>query len=246
MNIDCYIKRRGLEAMRAARILLDQKVGDVTGNGIPDLVTLTGNKPFGDDSPLVDSVVLTIKNDAAAIDVSFALPGSSGYNPTLYLGDFTGNKVKEILVRSDSGGSGGITYDFLYSYLNQTLRLLFNQQSFYEAFTYDVYYLDYYQAKVENKTLNQNYIVSLLYKGEEYLSEIYKENGQLKAPIKGSVLPPGGVYPIDLQRDGVNELLVYQRVIGRYNADGLGFLSTPLQWKENQFVPMYQSLCLFG
>lgn len=232
--------------MRIERILLDQQIGDVTGNGLPDVVRLTGTKPYGPDTPFVDNVILTIQNDGSGIDVSFALPGSSGYHPTLYLGGFTGNKVKEILVRTDSGGSGGITYDFLYSFLNQTLRLLFNQQSFFEAFTYEVNYLDYYQAKVENKTLNQSYVVNLLYKGREYLAEIYKENGQLKAPIAGDVLPPGGVYPIDLQRDGIDELLVYQRVIGRYNADGLGFLSTPLQWKENQFVPMYQTLCIFG
>ncbi len=232
--------------MRIERILLDQQIGDVTGNGLPDLVRLTGTKPYGSDTPFVDNVVLTIQNDGSGLDVSFSLPGSSGYRPTLYLGEFTGNKVKEILVRTDSGGSGGITYDFLYSFLNQSLRLLFDQQSFYEAFMYEVNYLDHYQAKVENKTLNQSYLVSLLYKGREYLSEIYKENGLLKAPITGDVLPPGGVYPIDLQRDGIDELLVYQRVIGRYNADGLGFLSTPLQWKENQFVPMYQTLCIFG
>ncbi|MBN8210670.1 VCBS repeat-containing protein [Bacillus sp. NTK071] len=231
---------------RNDRIILDQKVGDVTGDGVPDIVVLTGTKPFGSDTPFVDQVVLMITNGATGIEVSFALPGSSGYNPTLYLGEFTGNKVNEILVRSNSGGSGGITYDFLYSYLNQSLRLLFDQESFYNAFSYAVNYLHDYQAKVENKTLQQTYIVSLLYKGKEYLSEIYNEDGTLKVPIRGDVLPPGGVYPIDLQRDGVDELLIYQRVIGRYNADGLGFLSTPIQWKENRFVPMYQALCIFG
>ncbi|WP_347552510.1 VCBS repeat-containing protein [Pseudalkalibacillus hwajinpoensis] len=231
--------------IRNERIILDQKVGDVTGDGIPDRVVITGVKPYGSESPFVDEVILTIRNGSTS-DASFALPGSSGYNPTLYLGDFTGNKVNEILVRSDSGGSGGITYDFLYSYLNQSLRLLFDQQGFYNAFTYSVNYLDYYQAKVENQTLKNTYIVSLLYKGEEYLSEIYDEDGKLKQPVRGDVLPPGGVYPIDLQRDGIDELLVYQRVIGRYNADGLGFLSTPIQWQGNQFVPMYQTLCIFG
>ena len=232
--------------IRNERILLDQQIGDVTGDGIPDLILLTGTKPFGNESPFVDKVMLTIKNERVGIDVSFALPKSSGYNPTLYLGDFTGDKVNEILVRSDSGGSGGITYDFLYSFLNQSLRLLFDQESFYNAFTFSVNYLNDYQARVENQTLNQSYIVSLLYKGEEYLSEVYNEDGTLKAPVQGDVLPPGGVYPIDLQRNGVDELLVYQRVIGRYNADGLGYLSTPLQWKENRFMPMYQTLCIFG
>ncbi len=232
--------------IRNERILLDQQIGDVTGDGMADLILLTGTKPFGNESPFVDKVMLTIKNERVGLDVSFALPGSSGYNPTLYLGDFTGDKVNEILVRSDSGGSGGITYDFLYSFLNQSLRLLFDQESFYNAFTFSVNYLDDYQAKVENQTLNQSYIVSLLYKGDEYLSEIYNEDGTLKAPVQGDVLPPGGVYPIDLQRNGVDELLVYQRVIGRYNADGLGYLSTPLQWKDNRFVPMYQNLCIFG
>ncbi|MCA0989332.1 hypothetical protein [Guptibacillus algicola] len=230
--------------MNRERKLIDQQVGDVTGDGIPDVVSLTGTNPFP-DTPLVDQVVLTIKDGRDHNEVSFALPGSSGYNPTLYLGRFTSQNVKEILVRTDSGGSGGITYDFLYSYDQQNLRLLFDNESFTNAFTYTVKYLDYYQAEIRNETLNKTYIVSLLYKGEEYLSEIYNSDGKLKEPISGYVNAPGGVYPIDYQRDGIDELLVYQRVVGRYNADGLGVLSTPLQWRSDGFVPMYQTLCIY-
>lgn len=230
--------------MNRERKLIDQQVGDVTGDGIPDVVSLTGTNPFP-DTPLVDQVVLTIKDGRNHKEASFALPGSSGYNPTLYLGRFTSQNVKEILVRTDSGGSGGITYDFLYSYDQQNLRLLFDNESFTNAFTYTVKYLDYYQAEIRNETLNKTYVVSLLYKGKEYLSEIYNSDGKLKEPISGYVNAPGGVYPIDYQRDGIDELLVYQRVVGRYNADGLGVLSTPLQWRSDGFVPMYQTLCIY-
>ncbi len=225
-------------------MLIDQQVGDVTGDGYPDVVSLIGSKPYP-DSPLIDQVVLSIKDGQTSNEVSFSLPGSSGYNPTLYLGRFTDKNVKEILVRTDSGGSGGITYDFLYSYYQQNLRLLFDNESFTNAFTYKVNYLDYYQAEIRNETLDKTYIVSLLYKGQEYLAEIYNSDGKLKEPISGYVNPPGGVYPIDYQRDGIDELLVYQRVVGRYNADGLGVLSTPLQWRSDQFVPMYQTLCIY-
>lgn len=229
---------------RSDRILLDQKVGDVTGDQVADVVSLTGSNPFP-DTPLVDNVVLSIKDGRSNEEVSFALPGSAGYNPTLYLGRFTDKNVNEILVRTDSGGSGGMTYDFLYSFYHRKLRLLFDNDSFANAFSYDVNYLDYYQAEIKNYTLNKTYIVSLLYKGKEYLSSIYNSDGKLKEPISGYVNAPGGVYPIDFQRDGIDELLVYQRVIGRYNADGLGTLSTPLQWRSEGFVPMYQTLCIY-
>ena len=36
------------------------------------------------------------------------LKQNMGYNPTIFLGDFTGNHIEDILVVSDTGGSGGI------------------------------------------------------------------------------------------------------------------------------------------
>lgn len=78
------------------------------------------------------------------------------------------------------------------------------------------------------------------------ISEIYDESGILKEPIEGWVNPLGGLYPIDFQRDGTYELYAEQRIAGRYNADGLGYVQTSLKWDGQGFVPFYQTVGIYG
>lgn len=97
-----------------------------------------------------------------------------------------------------------------------------------------------------NKNSNEIYTIDIKYKGDEYLSEIYDENGKLKQPIEGWVNPLGGLYPIDYQRDGNYELYATQRIAGRYNADGLGYVQTSLSWNGEEFIPFFQTVGILG
>jgi len=51
-----------------------------------------------------------------------------------------------------------------------------------------------------------------LYKGAEYLNEIYDKNGKLRVPIFGFVNPLSGLYPLDYDSNKVYELLTYQKI----------------------------------
>ena len=55
-----------------------------------------------------------------------------------------------------------------------------------------------------------------------------------------------GLYPVDFDSDGVYELLGYQKIAGRYNADSLGYILNTLRWKDNMFVLDNQYLAIFG
>lgn len=224
--------------------IVTAKRGDIDGDGIKDNVLLTANKT--PDSPFWRNITLVVQNGKTHHYNPILLKNNAGYNPTLFLGDFTGNKVDDILVVIDTGGSAGAIYAYVFSYIYGQLRQIFNSDVFNEIYKYDVTYENQYRAAVINYSLKEKYIVDLTYKGKEYLSEIYTQQGVLKAPINGWVNPLSGVYPVDFNRDGTYELEAYQRIAGRYNADSLGFVQTVLKWNGQVFDPDRQNVAIFG
>lgn len=220
--------------------ILDYKQGDVNGDGFTDNVYLMGDKPFGEQSPFADNITLVVLDGKTGIFKKIQLKANAGYKPTIFLGDFDGNGVADILVNIDSGGSGGYMYSYVYSYYNNQPRLLFDFEEFNREYKYEVNYMDYYKVEVISKNLNKTFILDISRKDKEYLAGIYDEDGKLKTPVNGDVTALVGVYPIDLDRNGVFELLAIQRIAGLYNADTLGLVQTYLEWDGSGFVPFNQ------
>ncbi|WP_241663279.1 VCBS repeat-containing protein [Peribacillus simplex] len=225
-------------------VIVTSKQGDIDGDGIKDNVSLTANKT--PDSPFWRDITLVIQNGRDHQYQQVPMKNNVGYNPTLFLGDLTGNKGDDILVVIDTGGSGGSIYAYVFSYLNGQLMTIFNSDTFNETYRYDVNYENHYKAKVNSTYLKESYILDLTYKDKDYLAEIYNKDGVLKAPIEGWVNPLSGLYPVDYNRDGIYELEAYQRIAGRYNADSLGFVQTVLKWNGLAFAPDRQNVAIFG
>ncbi|WHH57855.1 VCBS repeat-containing protein [Petroclostridium sp. X23] len=218
--------------------------GDVTGDGIPDNVYLTGVKT--PESPFVQNITLVIRDGRTGISTTIPLRENAGYNPTLFLGDFTGDGVDDILIGIASGGSGGMMYYYIYSFLHNMARLLFDFNVYNEQYQYTVTYKDQYKVEVVSKSNNQKYIIDISTRSAEYLNEIYDKNGKLKEPITGFVNPISGLYPVDFDSNGVYELLAYQKIAGRYNADSLGYIQNILKWKNSRFALDNQYVAIFG
>lgn len=218
--------------------------GDVNGDGISDNIYLTGN--ITTDSPFTQNITLVVQDGRTGQYIPVALEQNAGYNPTLFLGDFTGNGVNDVMISITSGGSGGVTYYYIYSFVNKAPQKLFDFNTFNELFKYEVTYRDNYLVEVVNINLNTKFYISLLYKGNDYLAEIYTDKGKLKAPISGFVNPLSGLYPIDYDQNGVFELLAFQRIAGRYNADALGYLQTSLKWNGQSFALFNQEVAVPG
>ncbi|SDP29380.1 spore coat protein [Halobacillus aidingensis] len=219
--------------------ILSYAKGDVNGDFIEDQVFLVGEKT--PDSPYITNITLVIQDGQTNLFYSVPLKTNMGYQPRLFLGDFTGDGVDDILISMDSGGSGGFGYYYLFSFINNQPQVLFDYETFDEAYEYEVNYQNQYKVEVLNKTLGLSFLIDLSNRDSEYLSEIYNENGTLKAPLQGSVSGLNTLYPIDFDGDGVYELFAFQRIIGQYNADGLGLVQTPLTWKGNDFVPFFDN-----
>ena len=223
---------------------LDYKQGDVNGDRIPDIIYLAGNQT--PESPFIQNITLVINDGSDGSVYRVPLENNVGYNPTLFLGDFTGDETLDILISIDSGGSGGLQYHYLYSFLNNKPKLLFNYEDFNKAYKYKVIYRNYYKVNVISETLNTIYTIDIKYKGKDYLLEIYYENGKLIKPIEGWVNPLGSLWPIDIERNGTYELYAIQSIAGRYNADSLGYVETILKWNSSKFIPFQQYVAIFS
>lgn len=218
--------------------------GDVTGDKVIDQIYLTGTKTS--DSPFIQNITLHVRDGRTGITTMIPLHNNVGYHPTLFLGDFTGNGVDQIVIGMATGGSGGIINYYIVSFAGNKARLLFDSDVYNNQFKYEVTYQDNYKVEVVSRPNNERYIIDISLRGADYLNEIYEGNGKLKSPITGFVDPLSGLYPVDFDSNGVYELLAYQKISGRYHADGLGYMLNTLGWSNNGFVLQEQYLAIYG
>ena len=218
--------------------------GDVTGDRLPDNVYLTG--VLTPDSPFVQQITLLVQDGRTGAVTRVPLRENAGYNPTLFLGDFTGNGVDDILISINTGGSGAIMNHYVYSFMDNRPRLLFDSSKYNEQYQYEVTYLDNYKVEVVSVENNETYIIDISLRSSDYLDEIYDKTGKLKSPITGFVNPLSGLYPVDFDSDQKFELLAYQKIAGQYNADSLGYVLNTLTWWKNEFVLQNQYVAIWG
>lgn len=218
--------------------------GDVTGDKVLDNIYLTGIVTPG--SPFIQNITLLVQDGRSGELTSVSIRENAGYNPTIFLGDFTGNGVDDIFISITTGGSGGIMYHYIYSFVDNKAQLLFDFNVYNEQYQYEVTYQDFYKVEIVSKINDKKYIIDISTKGIEYLNEIYDENGKLKRPINGFVNPLSGLYPVDFDLNNRYELLAYQKIAGKYNADSLGFVLNTLAWLDNRFVLQNQYVAILG
>ncbi len=224
--------------------IVSYKIGDVTGDGVPDIIYLTGEKQS--DSPYLREITLFIKYGRSNHTEVVQLPENSGYHPTIWLGDFTGDGINDIYIAIDSGGSGAIIFAYIYSMINGRISNIFDSIKFNEQHSYHVQYINNFKATVVSDNPHKKYTLDLQYKGKEYLNEIYNPNGTLKQPIEGWVDPLSALYPVDLARNGRYHLLGMQQIAGRFHADGLGYVENLLNWDGRSFSIVRQTVAIYG
>ena len=137
-------------------------------------------------------------------------------------------------------------YHYIYTISNNIPKLIFDFDNYNKKYQYDVTYKNDYKVKVLSNLNELSYTIDLTYKNTSYLEEIYNTNGNLIKPLKGFVNPLSGLYPIDFNADGTYELLAYQKIAGRYNADALGYVLNKLRWKDNEFILDNQNIAIWG
>ncbi|WP_411954277.1 VCBS repeat-containing protein [Alkalibacillus sp. S2W] len=218
--------------------------GDVTGDGVFDVVIVWGwHKP---DTPYWEGLTIDVQNGVTGEIARQPLSQSEGYDPSIWLGDVTGNGVDDIVLTIQTGGSGATINAYVFQYEPQRLATLFDSEQFQNQYAYQVNYQDQYLVHVLSQSNQELYSIDLSLRPSEYLNEIYDQDGVLLEPIEGWVNPMSGLYPVDFDGDGVYELMILQRIAGRYNADAIGYVQTVLDWQDNYFELSQQYVEVFG
>lgn len=227
--------------------LLDMKQGDVNGDGIPDLVCLFGHKPDGPSGIYADQMSLVIQDGYSQQHKVVPLQNDAGYNAGLFLGDFDQNKIADILVSIDSGGSGGYGTFYIYSYAGHVLRKIFDSENYNQNNSFRVQYEEMYKAAISSPQLDVLFTIDISNKGDSYLSAFYNEDGKLKKPVQGKVLALAAVNPIVTNENRTSfDMLALQRIIGTTNADTLGYVENLLTWDGSRFISSRLSVAIPG
>ncbi|WP_246054264.1 VCBS repeat-containing protein [Paenibacillus anaericanus] len=230
-------QRFGTNTVSSTIFLLDMKQADINGDGLLDTVFLYGNKPDGASGIFADNITLVLQDGYSHQRTVVNLKDNAGYNARLFLGDFNKDRIADILVNIDSGGSGGYISAYIYSFRDNHLRELFDSEAYNRQYKFNVNYEDYYKVSIGSPQLDVLFIIDISNKGADYLSQYYNDNGKLKSPVQGEVLALGGLYPIvtDFQSSSY-DLTALQRIIGTINADTLGYIQNLLTWDGTTFI----------
>ena len=221
-----------------------ERTADVNGDGVEDVVTLLGT-PFS-ETVYWENLHMTVKDGATGETTDVALAENAGYAPQLWSGALTGEEKNDIFVSTASGGSGGYSYYSVFTFKDGAYAPIFDTESFNAENAYTVVYQDNELVAVTNVATGVRYLVSLSGREADYLSGLYNEDGTLKTATEGEVYPLGNLYPVDIDADGVYELVAVQDVCGLYHVDVLGNVLTVLEWNGEAYAAATTSLAVTG
>ena len=227
-------------------MVIETRRGDVTGDNVLDRVMLVGSKPHGSNSPFVNNMYVVVFDSNTKREIRIPLKNNAGYNPRLFLGDFTGDKVLDIWVNMDSGASGGAGFYDLFTYEGYEFKSIFNNDIFNKRARFKVDYMDNYVVRVYGGNNEKSYLIDIRDKEPEYLNKIYNPDGKLKEKKSGNVTPLNRAYPMDFDNNGVYDIYAIQRITGINDADEIGFVNNVLRWDESFFEDYIETVSIFG
>lgn len=231
-------------------MLVDEVMGDVNGDGIKERINLYGNKEAG--SSLIHSIVIKAesmveenKSEWFGWDI---MTEQNGYNPTLFLGDFTNNHKQDILFTIDLGFDAmnsqdkGNYHASIMSFREDSLENIFTSKMYNTEYSFMAEFDDYYKIRVWSVRRNQLFFLDISYKGKAYLSMYYNEGGKLLKSVQSIVHEANPILPIVSNlNEKTYDLLALHPITGSSKEDILGYLSNLLQYNGEDFV-IVQSL----
>lgn len=226
---------------RANQEVLVRKFGDVTGDGVQDEVYLVGIP--SSEGGFIREITLMIRDGRTGRVTQVAMEQNAGYMPTIFLCDFTGDDILDIKVTIQSGGSGGFNFVYIYSFANNQLRLLFDQDRYMAGKQFRAFYADGYVVVVEDESLQLTFRIDV--STNPAAEDLYDDNGRLIEPTEANVGPMITAIPIVLDEEsGTCNLQVLTRVYGQFAADTLGYIQDYLEWTSGGWRTVREDLAI--
>jgi hypothetical protein len=200
---------------------------DVTGDGKLDMVSLVGLKSDL-NSPYYDKLFISVTGQGQA---QVVIPLEGGYNPKMDFCDFIHDKLPQIYVTSDTGGSGGFTSNYIYSLKNNVPTAIPMPEPLHVKATFK----NNYKVKMKIEETGKSFTLDIADRKEAYEQFGIYNQGKIVKPIIVNVDAYSLLKPVDVDRDGFCELKGVQRITGIANADTLGYVTSVWKWHKGQW-----------
>ena len=208
--------------------IIDQQIGDVNGDHVPDIVYLVGEKKenfFYENIKVIVQDGRTRRRYTISLDNKYSI----AYTPWLFLGSFINLTVNEIMISMPVGGSGALTYYYVISFFNNKADVILSPESFMGLISnlkIEIEYMDDYKVLVKSIKLNQSYILDISDRKAYYEGTLYDKNGKLMRQQEGFLIDLPHLSPIRMDGSETYKLQAQDAIAGTAHADRLGFTIT--------------------
>lgn len=216
-------------------LILGTVEADVTGDGLVDTIYLTGRRKHV-DSTYADDLRLSVKSGADATFKTHSLSRLGGYRTNLFAGDFSGDKVPDVYLEVESGGSGGWSYHNIVSFNGNEAKEIFGDNN-NQSQSIKGEFVDGLKVELTNTANGKTAALDVSDRLQDYVRlGIYGEDGILQKETQTMTAPFSRLTPIDYDNDGVFELKGIQRISGAYRADGIADVESVLKYKDDDWM----------
>jgi hypothetical protein len=207
---------------KTKNVTISQHESDITGDGINEAIHLKG-VPYEDDEDYLKEIYIDV---STSDDKKYNIPLESGSKASLKLVDLNQDGVKDLFANVLTGGSGGITVNYLYTLKDNISKEL----SVPEPLEMDTSFENGYKAKMTIRQTGKSYLFDLKDRKKYYkkLGLFYK--GKLNEPTELTVNSFHSLKPVKLN-SGQFILKGVQRITGIANADTIAFVEST--WNYN-------------
>lgn len=221
--------------------LISEAIGDIDGDGVDEVVDLMGN-PVVDGSSFMGDMYLVAREVNAAnpskVKYYYRPRDLGGYNAYLTLADVTGNGWPNIIIAAPSGGSGGMVSYRILDVQDGRMEEIFGPE---ENKGVDMVgtYLPEYQVKLSFPNLTQDIILDVSNEKEAYRNlNVYNADGSLKdSGLRPTIQNLSQLSALDVNGDGMDEVVTLQKVVGVTNSDPLGVVRTVWDYRAGGWQP---------
>lgn len=229
------------------KVIIDVAYGSITNKYSDDSVVLVGE--FHDEKSNHANSLQLVINRENDLPITVNVP-YNGYNMQLFVGDFTGDKIDNIMIRGEyenpqiykDGHDNLISYELgvIYKYESEKLIEIFNMKKYKNNNLACAKFKSNYRTSVSCG--KKKYLIDLSTRPKEYLNKIYDEDKTVKTNLKPTLDNPSEIFPIKEVFSDCYNLLIYQRIVGINNSDVIGTIETLINLNNNKINIIYEGL----
>lgn len=218
--------------------VLDFKMEDVTGDKVKDSVILVGEKQNKNDI-FANKLNIVVQNGKTKKYIKTVTENLGGYkdDEMLFIGDFTGDKINDVMINAPTGGSGGIVEHVIATFKNNKPTIIFSEKE-NNGIKFEGKFMDNFSVKLLNEFIKKDINLDISANKNRYIeSKVYDKDGKLLSAHTVYSYPFSILEPIDYDCDGTYELKGIQRIVGIANFDTISHVESVWKYDDSKWAP---------